>query len=117
MAVAWDALLEPTLLFVFVLLQLARIWVILTLGRRWTTRIIVTGEPLVRHGPYRFIPHPNYAVVAGEVAVVPLALGQYGLAVAFSILHLGVLWIRIRAENQALLSHAPTSTAIPNDTH
>ena len=45
-------------------------------ARRWTTRIIVVpGEPLVRKGPYRFIPHPNYAVVVGEIAVLPLVFG------------------------------------------
>ena len=57
-------------------LQGLRFWVMWTLGARWTTRIIVLPEqPLVSAGPYRFLSHPNYAVVAGEIAVLPLALG------------------------------------------
>ena len=56
-------------LAIYVLLQLARIWVLATLGRRWTTRIIVVlNEQLVRRGPYRFLSHPNYLVVIGEIA-------------------------------------------------
>ncbi len=61
---AWDRPVAPFWMGLFVLLQLLRIWVIATLGNRWTTRIIVVpGAPLVRRGPYRFLSHPNYAVV------------------------------------------------------
>jgi methyltransferase len=68
-------------LFVFLLLQALRVWVIATLGRRWTTRIIVLpGAPLVRGGPFEFIAHPNYAIVAAEIAVLPLAFGIVGYA-------------------------------------
>jgi methyltransferase len=74
-----------------------------TLGARWTTRIIVLpGEPLVRRGPYRLLPHPNYAVVAGEIALLPLVLGLPLLALIFTALNAAVLAIRIRAENRAL---------------
>jgi len=91
------------LIAVFVLLQVARLWVLATLGRRWTTRIIVLpGEPLVTRGPYRFLRHPNYAVVAGEIAVLPLAFGLVGTAILFSILNAAVLTIRIRSEVGAL---------------
>jgi len=84
-------------------LQLARAWVMVTLGRRWTTRIIVLpGEPLVTRGPYRFLSHPNYLVVAAELALLPLALGLPRLAFTYSILNALVLAIRIRAENRAL---------------
>ena len=94
---------DLALLALFALLQLARVWVIASLGRRWTTRIIVrSGEPLVRAGPYRYFSHPNYAVVVAEIAVLPLVFGLVGVAVAFSILNALVLWIRIRAENRAL---------------
>ena len=91
------------LLLLYVLLQLARAWVITTLGPRWTTRIIVLpGAPLVRSGPYRFVDHPNYVIVAFEIAVLPLAFGLVGWALIFSILNAAVLSVRIRAENQAL---------------
>jgi methyltransferase len=92
----------PLLAF-FVLLQLARIWVIATLGPRWTTRIIVLPEaPLVKRGPFRFVSHPNYIVVAAEIAVLPLVFGLWTVAVVFTILNAAVLTIRIRAENRAL---------------
>jgi methyltransferase len=90
-------------LIVYLALQGLRLWVMRTLGPRWTTRIIVLpGERLVSAGPYRFLPHPNYAVVAGEIAVLPFVLGLPLVAVIFSILNSAVLAIRIRAENRAL---------------
>ena len=91
------------LIGVFVLLQGLRIWVLATLGERWTTRIIVLPEaPLVARGPYRWLRHPNYVVVVGEIAVLPLAFGLVWVAVAFSLLNAAVLAIRIRAEGRAL---------------
>ena len=93
----------------YLILQCLRFWVIWTLGSRWTTRIIVLPEqPLVSAGPYRFLSHPNYAVVAGEIAVLPLVLGLPLLAVLFSILNATVLTIRIRAENRALAASCKT---------
>ncbi|NQW52243.1 MAG: hypothetical protein HQ465_13490 [Rhodospirillales bacterium] len=90
-------------LLLFVVLQLARVWVIASLGGRWTTRIIVLpGAPLVRHGPYRFLSHPNYWVVAGEILVLPLVFGLPTYGLVFSVLNAAVMWIRIRAEAQAL---------------
>jgi methyltransferase len=94
---------EPLLLGVFVILQLGRAWVILTLGGRWTTRVIVVpGEMLVAHGPYRWLRHPNYLIVAAEIAVVPLALGLVVYAAAFSVLNTALLFQRIRIETAAL---------------
>jgi methyltransferase len=102
----WFAPGQPVNAFwlaLFVLLQLGRIWVIATLGPRWTTRIIVLPDaPLVRNGPYRFLDHPNYAVVAGEIAVLPLAFDLWQVALVFTILNAVVLAIRIRQENRAL---------------
>lgn len=93
------------LLGIFVLLQLARVWVIASLGPRWTTRIIVPSEaPLVRSGPYRYLDHPNYVIVALEIAVLPLVFGLVELALLFSLLNAAMLWVRIRTENMALES-------------
>jgi methyltransferase len=90
-------------LLAYLLLQVLRVWVMGTLGPRWTTRIIVLpNAPLVTSGPYRFLRHPNYAVVIGEIAVLPLALHLPAIAVLFSILNALVLFIRIRAENRGL---------------
>ena len=87
----------------FVLIELGRIWVLRTLGRRWTTRIIVVpGETLLASGPYRFVNHPNYLVVIGEIAVLPLVFGLWQVAIIFSLLNAAALTIRVRAENRAL---------------
>jgi len=92
-------------LAVYLLLQALRAWVLASLGRRWTTRIIVLpGAPPVRTGPYRWLAHPNYAVVAGEILVLPLVFGLAAYAVAFSALNALALAVRIRAENRALAS-------------
>jgi len=91
------------LLVAFLLVEAGRIWVLTTLGRRWTTRIIVVpGEKLVARGPYRFVDHPNYVVVALEIALLPLVFGLWEVALIFSLLNAAVLWFRIRAENRAL---------------
>jgi len=100
---AWDRPANLAWLAVYLLLEALRAWVLASLGRRWTTRIIVVpGETLVRKGPYRFIPHPNYVVVAGEIAVLPLVFGLAVYALVFSALNASMLWLRIRAENAAL---------------
>lgn len=100
---AWNRAVDPVWLAVFLTLQALRFWVMATLGPRWTTRIVtLPGEPLVRRGPYRLMPHPNYAVVAAEIAVLPLAFGLPAYAFAFFILNAVVLWVRIRTEAAAL---------------
>ena len=91
------------LLAVFVLLECGRVWVIATLGSRWTTRImVVPGAKRIRTGPYRYLDHPNYLIVCGEIAVVPLMFGAWPLALVASMLNLLALRTRIRIENQAL---------------
>jgi methyltransferase len=105
-ALWWLALGKPVswpLIAVFALLQTARLWVLATLGERWTTRIIVLpGAPLVTGGPFRVLPHPNYAVVVAEIAVLPLAFGLWQVALIFTVLNAIVLTVRIRAETKAL---------------
>ena len=92
-------------LALYVMLQLARIWVLASLGERGTTRIITLPDaPLVRRGPYRFVNHPNYVVVTGEIAVLPLAFGLWPVALLFTLLNAAVLATRIREENRALSS-------------
>jgi methyltransferase len=105
-SLCWLALNRPVSVFwlaLFVLLEMGRAWVLASLGRRWTTRIIVLPDaPLVRRGPYRFINHPNYMVVIGEIAVLPLVFGLLWIAVIFSLLNSTVLMIRVREEERAL---------------
>jgi methyltransferase len=94
---------DPLWLGVFVVIEAGRLWVMLSLGRFWTTRIISLPEaPLIRRGPYRFIEHPNYVVVVGEIAVVPLMFGHWEIALLFSVLNAIALYERIRSENTAL---------------
>jgi methyltransferase len=89
-------------LLIYAVLQGLRVWILATLGRRWTTRIIVTREPLVASGPFRFLRHPNYALVAAEIVAASMVLGLWRVAAVFTVLNALVLAIRIRAEDAAL---------------
>jgi methyltransferase len=101
--IARDRTPDPAWLAAFGLAQALRLWVLLTLGERWTTRIIVLRDvPLVRTGPYRWMSHPNYGVVAAEIAVLPLAFGLWTYAVAATLLNAVLHARRIRAEDAAL---------------
>jgi methyltransferase len=91
------------LLALFALLQPARLWIILSLGRYWTTRIMtLPGPPLVRAGPYRWLRHPNYLLVIAEIAVLPLAFGALAIAAVFSALNLLLIVRRSAIEDRAL---------------
>jgi methyltransferase len=99
----WDHEVNRPALAGFALLQGLRVWVLVSLGSRWTTRIVVLpGAPLITTGPYRYISHPNYVIVAGEIALLPLALNLPWLALLCSVLNGLVLAIRIRSEARAL---------------
>ena len=94
-------------LALFVVLQAARSWVISTLGPYWTTRIIsVPDAPVIKSGPYRFVRHPNYLVVAGEILALPLAFGEWKVALVFTLLNAALLFWRIREEETGLKARA-----------
>jgi len=98
-----DAPIHAVPLALFGALLAVRFWIILSLGRFWTTRIVtMPGAPLVRSGPYRFVRHPNYLVVVGEIAVLPLVFGAWPIALVFSALNAALLSYRIRVEDAAL---------------
>ena len=83
--------------------QPVRLWVLATLGRRWNTRGAVAAETAVETGgPYRFVRHPNYAVVAVELLALPLAFGLGRLAAMAAVANGLLLAIRIRDEEAAL---------------
>jgi methyltransferase len=91
------------LLGIFALAQAARVWIIATLGPFWTTRVItLPGAPLVRRGPYRFVRHPNYAIVCIEIAVLPLAFGAWIVAAIFTAANAALIAWRVFAEDTAL---------------
>jgi methyltransferase len=95
--------LDPWFTTAYGSLQIFRIWILATLGKRWTTRILtLPDEELVARGPFRFFRHPNYLLVALEVPLLPLALGLPVFATIFGLLNLAMLAWRIRVENRAL---------------
>ncbi len=101
--IPYEAPADIWLIGCFVLLQAGRIWVIASLGKFWTTRIITMPDtPLVRRGPYRWMRHPNYLIVALEIALLPLAFGEWSIAVGFSVGNAILMARRIPAENAAL---------------
>lgn len=96
------------LIGLFVLLQAGRVWVIASLGQFWTTRIITLPEaPLVVRGPYRWLRHPNYVIVALELAVLPLAFADWLVALVFTVANAALMALRIPAENRALAARRP----------
>jgi methyltransferase len=99
----WNRKLIIPWLLLFLAAQAGRVWVLGTLGRRWTTRVLyLPGETLIRRGPFRILPHPNYAVVALEMPLLPLAFGLWGAAIVFGALNGAMLLWRIRTEERAL---------------
>jgi methyltransferase len=97
------AAFDPAAAIAYLLIQALRVWVMVSLGRYWTTRILVPREmPLVARGPYRFLKHPNYIVVAAEIALLPLALDAWPIAVVFSMLNAIVIAWRIHVEETSL---------------
>lgn len=98
-----QAVVNWWLIGLFSLLQSLRVWVLITLGPRWTTRILaLPGETLVSNGPYRFLRHPNYLVVAAEIFVLPLAFGFYWYSIIGGLINLGILRLRIKIEERAI---------------
>lgn len=92
----------PLLVLYFLLLAFKG-WVIFSLGRFWNTKILhISGYPLVKKGPYRFLKHPNYIIVIAEIALIPLIFHLYITAIIFSLLNALMLYVRIKEENRAL---------------
>jgi len=98
----YDKSISLAWLLVFAALQVFRFWILATMGRRWTTRIIVTQTPLVTKGPFAFMRHPNYMLVALEIFTAPMVLGLFPVAFLFSGFNGAILALRIRVEEEAL---------------
>jgi methyltransferase len=100
---------EPNrgLLLVFLVLQIARVWVVATLGPFWTTRVItVPDAPLVRRGPFRLVRHPNYWIVGAEILVLPLAFGAVWVGLVWTVLNALLIRHRVSVEERALAPRA-----------
>lgn len=89
-------------LALFAVLQIFRVWILGTLGARWTTRVIILPEPLVVAGPFKYFRHPNYMLVVAEIIVAPMVLGLFWVAVVFTVLNAAMLYVRIGVEEKAL---------------
>jgi methyltransferase len=88
---------------VYVLAQVGRASVLRTLGDRWTTRVVVVpGEPLVRHGLYRWLRHPNYVIVVIELGALAQAFQARFALLAAVLGQALVLTVRVRVEERAL---------------
>ena len=92
-----------SLLIAYFILLLFKIWIILSLGKFWNTKIYrIPDFPLIKKGPYRYIKHPNYIIVIAEIAIIPLVFHLYYTAIIFTVLNGLMLRIRIKEENKAL---------------
>ena len=99
-----DTHINLPMLLAFGLLLCGRIWVILTLGPYWTTRVISsTNFPLIQSGPYRYLRHPNYWIVTAEIFILPMSFDSWQIAVVFSVLNAVLLRWRVHIENEALI--------------
>lgn len=108
MALSPEIAIHGIFLGLFVLLTVFRFWILMTLGPYFTTRIISSPSlPLIRTGPYQYMKHPNYVVVMGEIVCVPLIFGWWKLALIWGAMNAGLLWYRVRCENQALKFRQP----------
>ena len=111
----FKSILTPSYAWVliFFLLQLLRVWCLVSLGMFWNTKIIILpGAKVVVKGPYSYIRHPNYLVVCLEIAILPLMFQAYFTAVLFTILNFIILSVRIPIEEKALKEATNYATAI-----
>lgn len=98
------SVLWPMLLFIFVFTQAIRVWALYSLGEYWNTKIIILpNADIVAKGPYKYIRHPNYAIVALEILIIPLLFNCYITSIVFTFLNSIVLSIRISVEEKALM--------------
>ena len=85
-----------------------KLWAITTLGSRWTYRVLVLPDaPLITSGPYRFLSHPNYIAVVGEIASVAMIVWA-PITGVLAVIGFGWLMIqRIAVEDRALGRRSP----------
>jgi methyltransferase len=87
----------------------------MSLGGYWTTRIIIlSGRPLIRKGPYRFLRHPNYLIVAFEIVLLPIVFHDVWIAVTWSLANGVLLMWRIHVEDAALSARYRSANELPS---
>ncbi|WP_226666786.1 isoprenylcysteine carboxyl methyltransferase family protein [Metabacillus litoralis] len=91
---------------ILIVTQMIRYWALLSLGSYWNTKIIIVpNEIVISRGPYQFLKHPNYMIVAVEILLIPLLFQAYVTALVFTILNIVMMIIRIPTEEKALKEH------------
>lgn len=99
------------LIAMYLALQVARYWVIASLGKYWTHRIItLENAPAIRRGPYRYIRHPNYLITLLETFLLPLAFGAWAFAIIMTAIWAAVLRYKIVLEDDALATRRRATT-------
>lgn len=90
-------------LLLFVASKALKYWAIANLGDRWTFKVLVLpGVPLVRSGPYRYVNHPNYIAVFGELAGMALLMSAWITGPVMIVMFGIALRARLRVETRAL---------------
>ncbi|MGB8274468.1 MAG: isoprenylcysteine carboxylmethyltransferase family protein [Alphaproteobacteria bacterium] len=108
-----DAPVYMAFLALYGALLLFRVWVMASLGPYWTTRIVtMPGAPLRANGPYRWLNHPNYLLIAGELAVAPLIFGAWQIAAVALVAHAIVTRQRIALEDKVLAERRRSGGAV-----
>ena len=111
-----EAAVNWWILLVYVALQAARYWIIGSLGRYWTHRIItLETAPIITRGPYRLVRHPNYVVTVMETFLLPLVFGAWQLSVIMSAIWIAVIVYKVRLEDQALASRRAADGTAPGE--
>jgi len=104
----WGLNRQPSRYFLVLLVfllatQVIRYWALCSLGTYWNTKILVVPNAMmVKKGPYRWLKHPNYVVVAIELMLIPLLFNAYFTAILFTCLNAWMMAVRIQTEEKAL---------------
>jgi len=94
---------RPSWLALLLAVQPLRAWVLATLGHRWNARAAVPEAMAVETGgPYAYVRHPNYSIIALELLALPLAFRQRKLALTVSLANAALIGLRLREEEAAL---------------
>lgn len=106
-----ELLIDPIIAIVslvfFLIGQCLRLIAIITLGRNWSTRIMVkSGGRVVRKGIFKWFRHPNYIGVILELISLPFFASLFLFGGIFSVLNLAILFFRIKKEEETLLAHS-----------
>jgi methyltransferase len=90
-------------LVLFAVAKALKWWAVAALGPAWTFRVIVRpAVALVATGPYRFLRHPNYVAVVGELVGVALISGARIFGPLMTLMFFGLMLKRMAVEDRAL---------------